>query len=420
MKKRITHWNGYQLRPHQQDILPKLLSHEYYGIFFGMQLGKTWPSLIAAEIKGKPTLVVCPPNCIHVWEKATDELDIKIPIKIISSGSLRNKEKTLAIIKEGYKILIVDELQQYRAWSSQTQNLYRIRKTVENCYGLSGTPFDKNYDEFFYPLLILDKGDLCGRNRGSFRDNVCTMEMRGNRPVYKMREEYEKPFREKIREFSMSHLSDKMNFPEVEEIFYELTEEQEFFMENLDVRNKKKEPIPQINGHNILLESGTHANKQMQVTSGFYIMDDKIHRGISTNKFEVLKNLFEEKIKGQKTIIWVRYKEEYKEVLKCLNGIRSGTYSTKNLEKFWKDELDVLVCHPRSAGCGVNISVAQNAVYITESNSNVDAMQASARLNVYEGEKKKTVYYLVANTSVVKNNRTLMREKEKKTKQFFK
>ena len=52
------------------------------------------------------------------------------------------------------------------------------------------------------------------------------------------------------------------------------------------------------------------------------------------------------------------------------------------------------VCHPRSAGQGLDFSFVDAAIYITLPASYVEYVQSSYRLSAYDGSDEKTIYIL--------------------------
>ena len=72
-----------------------------------------------------------------------------------------------------------------------------------------------------------------------------------------------------------------------------------------------------------------------------------------------------------------------------------------------------------SAGAGINFSNADHSIFVSESYSNIDALQSKARLNVFDGLNVKWVHYLLASESAQSRVRDTMIVKEARTNQIY-
>ena len=421
MQRKIKKWRGVTLRPKQTEVIPKLLSSDYFCLCHVMRSGKSIPLALAAHLRGGKTLIVCPPRVFDSWGKTLSMLKIDTHMIILSSGVLHNKETVKRIIEDNFTTLIIDEIHQYRAYSKRFQGLMKIRKAVKYCYGATGTMFDKDYDELFYPIMLLDKGELCGTNRQTFREQLCKPIVKGTITTWEMQIGHIRPFTQLMDRFIDRYNPEEVKRPYVKKYFYELTDLQKHWIKNLASRPEDREEIKEVDGHNLFLEAVAAQQKIMQITSGFYLMDKDI-RTLKTNKFDLLVKLLNSFGKEQ-AVIWVRYKYEYTLVKEYVNknceGRRAEIFNKKTFSLFEKNQFDTLIAHPKSAGVGIDISMAKHAVFITESLSNIDGQQAAARLSYFGGEDQKFIHYLLTETDHVLNTRKLMTKKEKKTLDFY-
>lgn len=420
MKRNGLKYGRITLRPMQREIIPKIVERNYYCLSWSMRTGKTFPLLIAASLQGGNILIVCPPNCIPVWESAITKLEITNSYKIISSGKVGMPKYIQECLKYAPRTLIIDEIHQYRSFTNRFKGLMKIRRTAQFCYAATGTIIDKDFDEIFYIVQLLDEGELLGTNRSVFREKLCNPYKVGNRINWKMKPELEEAFKRLVFEFISVHRSDKVQPPQVLKHFYHLTKEQKELITDLEKPVNRRKYQGRVNGENLLVEGAGRKQKILQITSGFWIGENETYRGIPTNKFGLLRDIFKNIIGKTKAIVWVRFIEEYHLVYTTLKDIRNiNKYNKANLEALNNGTLDTLICHPKSAGVGVDISVAQHALFLTESWSNVDSLQAKARLDSYEGKETKTIHYLLAHTRETLSTRQLMEKKEKKINDIY-
>ena len=226
MKRKITaEWNGVTLRPKQSEIISPLVCNPYYLLVWKMRSGKTYPLLIAADLIGGATLVVCPPAVLPVWKEAVVKLGIKVKVDVVSSGSLHKVQK-----ESVYTTLIIDEIHQYRTYSNRFKALQKIRSKVKHCYGATGTPIDKDLHESFYMVQLLDKGELLGTNKQTFLEATCTPTVQGDRITWVLTEEHKEPFKRLLSKFVSTYFPEELEEPEVKYYRYPMTPVQERFI----------------------------------------------------------------------------------------------------------------------------------------------------------------------------------------------
>ena len=400
-------------------------------LLWDMRTGKTLALAIAAKIKGESTLVICPPAVIPVWKKAFEDIGFK-DYYILSSGKLK-EGVDVAVNKWGFKTLIIDEIHMYRNYSHRFKALKRIRAVVDRCWGCTGTPFDKNLDEIFYMWSLLDKNITFGTNRKNFRAKYCScVNPDSPHPLWEVTKEGVKLIMAHIRPFmSVKTLDTKMVLKE-EIILYPVTPRQRGLLDDL----RMGKPIDMVEGSNTIL-SPSHVNdKCLQVLGGFYIDWDRafegdprdgrrqVHRNIETHKWEALRD-YVKKIGHDRIIIWVKFIEEYDRVIEALSSdFKPVKFSQKNLALFKQGVVGPIVCHPRSAGTGIDISGAKNAIYVSESPQNVDKLQSKARMSEFKGDGEKEIGYLISSygqetDGIDYARRSTMKQKEKRVKEFY-
>lgn len=189
-------------RPYQLRALQKALQLGSMAIWFDPGLGKTkvaidFTAIKMAKEEAKRVIVVCPLSAIGVWEDefpldcpdeylptitpVVGDMDDRISILcqprstegkhvlIINYDSLRN-DKILELLKDfNAQILIVDEMHYTKNHSAQRSKRVReLRKLVNHCLGLTGTPIPKNPLDLFGQFLIINE-QIFGGDRGAYK-----------------------------------------------------------------------------------------------------------------------------------------------------------------------------------------------------------------------------------------------------------
>ena len=396
----------WEWRPDQARILPTLLASEYYMLVWEMRTGKTWPAYMAMHaLTRNRCLIVCPPKVMGVWKDAHEKLLGDDVFDLLSSGKLEPDYVT-PMLNNKYDSIIIDEIHQYRYDSIRFRQLRRLTDRADRVFGLTGTPFDADLAEIFRPWQLLDGGKAFGRNEKVFRMKYCAFDESSNGTWEITPDGHDRIM--KVVSPHMDRLSPHgLVKPEVVPVPYNLTRQQNEYY----VALKAGHPLDFFNGENVEFNKGVVREKQFQVCSGFLlwteiweddgeeITQSHVLEGIPTIKWGVLQRLLA-KLDGS-GVVWVRYVKEY-ELAKeaCIKaGLVVKKYSPKTLTDLNQGRVDVLLAHPRSAGVGVDMSVASWAVFVSETPSTIDQAQARARLSLLGDTEKKTIYYLLAQES---------------------
>lgn len=191
-------------RPYQLRALQKALQLGSLAVWFDPGLGKTKVAIDFTAIKiakGEATkaVVVCPLSAIGVWEDefpqdcpdeylptvipVVGDMDDRIKILtgaqagdrtrpqvlVINYDSLRN-DTIMSLLKTfAPQILIVDEMHYTKNHTAQRSRRVReLRKLVNHCLGLTGTPIPKNPLDLFGQFLIINE-DIFGGDRGAYK-----------------------------------------------------------------------------------------------------------------------------------------------------------------------------------------------------------------------------------------------------------
>jgi len=73
-------------------------------------------------------------------------------------------------IARHFEMLVLDECTAVKNANTKAFRILRkMRKRIEFCYGLTGTPFDKNPIDLWSQFFLVDKGDTLGETLGLFR-----------------------------------------------------------------------------------------------------------------------------------------------------------------------------------------------------------------------------------------------------------
>lgn len=396
------------LRDYQQEAVEFVLNRPYSFLLFSMRSGKTLIACTAIKRINDRTLIICPPKVIHHWKKELEEVGVGCKVDILSSGKLSKGVHT-TLIENSYKFLIVDEIHQYRGNSIRTKELIKIADTIPRKLGLTGTAFDKDYAELYYPIRILSKGEVLPKYITKFRDEYCKSDFSGYN--FTLRKDKIPEFLKYFNSFTLKHYNEEIKVPPVKVVWIGPTEDQKKFIDDL----LSFKPIPKINNEHASLEDANLLNKLHQVTSGFYITKDMKPIDVCTTyKFNQVYKILK-RHREQKIIVWYRYKYEKELLTSRFNFLDLYVFSTKANEEFSQADKGVMLCHPKSAGTGVDISSADVSIYINFFDSFIDLVQSHYRMSKHGDKTEKIIYEILLDHPRIRRS---FRERNKKQKRY--
>lgn len=171
------------LYPHQQKLLD--LNPDIYLLAHGTGAGKTLMSLLLAEKRHGPALVVCPKHLKEKWKRDIESREHEYMYTVLTKEEFKKAElnKTLPI----YNTVIVDEAHAFAGVSSQLHkslNRYLNKNKIPNRYLLTATPYLST------PWNIYALALLCGvpLNYVKFRQTFFAEVRMGHRHVWVARE----------------------------------------------------------------------------------------------------------------------------------------------------------------------------------------------------------------------------------------
>ena len=115
----------------------------------------------------------------------------------------------------------------------------------------------------------------------------------------------------------------------------------------------------------------------------------------------------------KKVLIWYRFIAEKSKILKILRSYRICEFSTKNNEAFGNGEYDIMICSPKSAGTGVDISSADVSIYINFFDSFPDLIQSYYRISKHGDKTQKYIYEILIDHSKIRQSYRKRKTKNK-------
>ena len=425
-KLKVPTFEGITWKPHQKNALEFISKYRQFCIFLGPGTGKTlialgaikmletvkcWDKNDVTSINHHNYLVVTPKKAIEQYigeiKKYFPKANIatKVADKIIFSTSGFEAPRIAVVNYESigkwtdihYDGMILDESHKAKNVSSDI-NKALCNILSENTYLFTGTPQDKQRDEVFAQLKILNPNLLSLKTMFYARFFVL--------------DDYYKPIKEKHSD-ELEEIITKVSYGDKTENLIDLPDEKELVLQCelgalKDTYKKfKKDKVLKGKGWIALGDSGAkHRTKLTQLCSGFiYDEEGKPHRTPFNPKAWGIAGLAE---KVGKAIIYTTYNEEQlivEEILKrmgksyvVVNG--QSKDSAEALDKFKNNKANFLIIQIVSGNAALDFPHINNVIYYSLHDSYIYFEQSKYRIRRIGQTKECNYYYLIVKGTV--------------------
>ena len=418
----------------------QLMSYNYfkqmpYAIDFsecGAGKTATQIALMADQVRNENyhILIVCPKSIMtQVWKSDIETFlsreDRQLNIVVLDKD-VRGCEQTLPHVKDKpgiyiinfektwriprlkkirWDMVVIDESSKIKTSSSkQTKAILKLNANYKSI--MTGTPTPNSLLELFSQIKFVDR-DVFGTTQYGFRSKYFQADYLGFN--WEPKSETPRKFKSILDNISMGwKKEDCVDLPPV------TTRTLECEMTPIQYRtylSMKQEAIAFINSQgysaNIAL---TKLLRLAQITSGFIQNTEgqDIQNFKDNPKLLLLLETLRTIPENRKVIIWAVFHNDIERIKDSL-GDSAVTYYGKtknkerdlNINKFLNDDSTrYFIAHPKSAGHGLNLSVANYCIYYSSDYSYEGYQQSVDRINRLSQKNKMTVYHLVCKNSV--------------------
>lgn len=363
-----------KLHGYQEQARDFLRGRPRAGLFLDMGLGKTATTLAALTPEHLPALVVAPKRVAeHVWPAERELWRPDLSLALAAGDPLQRKvaldkkaditvisRDNLADASPRYRTVIFDELSSFKTRSSARWKAARkVSKPAEYIWGLTGTPSPNGYLDLWAQIFLLDKGERLGTSSVGYRNRYFIAYGQlpnGTLIDWHPREGAEDAIKRKIEDICLyMEATDylPLDKPTYNAIEVELP---------TNVRRMYKElatdlvlDLELIGGEVFsAANAAVLTSKLSQITSGFIFSDaqDGTYTELHAAKLAALQEVREGT--GDNLLVFYNFIPERERIRKAFPEARSidepGVYAAWN-----KGEVPMLLCHPASAGHGLNL-----------------------------------------------------------------
>ena len=377
------------MHKYQQRAVKFVMDNPMCALWVDMGLGKTVSALTAtADLlragQVKRVLVIAPlrvaqhtwPNEISNWDhlaalkfsvlagltpaKREQAVHSSAPIHII------NRENIPWLVKYlgrnwHYDSVVIDESSSFKSHSSQRWKA--LRKTVKSgkikrMLQLTGTPAPNTLMELWPQIFLLDKGKRLGDTRGKFLEAYCRPVGNPQWSQYEMRPDMVDELHEKV-----SPLVLRMNAKDYLELPDRIDSDIVVPLPPKALKAYKqmeKEFLIELEqGEVLAANAAVKINKLLQVGNGA-VYTEEGHEVLHDAKLDALAELLESIT--EPVLIAYNFKVDARRILDRVKGAELLQKDPATLDRWNNKEIKVLLCHPASAGHGLNLQAGGSVI----------------------------------------------------------
>ncbi len=416
------------LHAYQRRLIEQSRTTPNMGLLMEMGLGKTITALtIISELPGK-TLIIGPKAVVtNVWQQEaanwTHTQKLKFALVIGSPqdrlNALRSNADVYLINCENvswlfdqklipsWSNLVIDESSRFKNPSSKRwKSLKTFLPKFKHRLILTGTPTPKSYLDLWPQVGILDLGQRLGRSMSSYKEKFFDPDARDRRTglvwSWKLKPGAKEQIDALIGDICVSlRADDYLTMPARQDVYHTIQWEPKA---RLVYNRMKKDMVAEVEEDTLTAASaGVLTGKLLQLTAGTIYNEQKSTVHVHDGKLDYLEDM----LGDSPTIVFYNFKHSLARLQERFpDAVLLNPDDQDTIARWRKGEIDVLLCHPKSVGIGLNLQCnagdTAQIVWFDLPWSSEDYLQANARLFRQGQEKPVFVHHLQMINSIDK------------------
>ena len=422
-----------KLHEYQEYARDWILEHPYCGLLLDMGLGKTLTTLTAIdELKNifcedHKILIIAPKKVaqetwsteIEKWgfdltyskvlgttKQRVDALETEADLYII------NRENVVWLVeyfktKWPFTFVVVDELSSFKSSKSKRfRALRKVRPKLERFVGLTGTPAPNSLIDLWPQIYLMDRGERLETSQTRYKNRYFAPDKYNGPIVYSWtpRPGSEDEIYDKLEDICVSmKAKDYLNLPgRIDNVV-------EIELSDYDKYKKLERELVLEEEEVTAANAAVLANKLLQMANGAIYNDDKSVVQLHDDKLDALERIVEDS-QGQPILVFYQYQHDLERIKKRFKEAEE----LDSLERWNKGEIPILLCHPQSAGHGLNLQEGGHIIVWFGLTWSLEYyQQANARLNRQGQTETVIIHHLVAKGTLDERVLQVLQSKEK-------
>lgn len=394
----------FEPRPHQALALDFLREHNRAGLFLDMGLGKTVITLtrvkeLIDDYAVNKVLVIAPKRVAEdTWSREQDKWDhlhgLRVS-KILGTEAQRiravNMDADIYVINRENVVwlaeylgkywpfdgLVIDELSSFKSPSSKRfRALKRVVKLCNYVIALTGTPAPNGYMDLWPEIYLLDYGERLGQTLGAFRNRYFSPGAHKGHIVFewRLKSGAKEQIDHRLSDLCLSMSKDDwLNMPPI--LFNDVVVRMSPGERELYDRIVHDKVLPLLDGKVSSMENfdsavvGTNAatlsGKLLQCANGAVYDDRGDVVQIHDRKLDALEDIIEA-ANGKPVLCFYQFQHDLARIRERFPDLamklEHGPIGTEQISAWNRGEIPLLLCHPASAGHGLNLQEGGSTV----------------------------------------------------------
>jgi len=302
----------------------------------------------------------------------------------------------------GFDTLVIDEFTAFKNKDSQRSKAARkIAEAFNYRIAMSGTPNSNTICDVWHPTLIVDDGERLGHRFYSFRASVCTPRFNGFANEWVQKDNAEEVVAAAISDINIRHeLTECIDMPpqSVSTMYVQLPKKIMAQYRQFSEDSVLYTGQTTINA----IHAGAKVKKLLQMCTGAVYDERGETQSIHTERYDLVMQLVSQRAQSLVAFNW-KHEQKYMAELADKLGIKHATIdgsvpATKRKEivdRLQAGQLQVVFCHPQSAGHGLTMTKAKTVIWASPT-YNAEHYQQFNRRIYRAGQTEKTEVIQIA------------------------
>lgn len=369
-----------------------LRNHDHCALFLDMGLGKTVCSLTAAkelldDFRIEKMLVIAPKRVAEdTWTRECEKWDHLKALRVVKVlGSCKHRKSALAEDADVYVInrenvqwlveycngvwpfdlVIIDELSSFK--NPQAKRFKLLRRVIGQSsfvWGLTGTPASNGYMDLWAEIFLIDGGTRLGKFIGAYRQQYFVAGAHRGYVVfeYKLRSGAKERIDQKLSDICLSmSKEDWLQLPPV--IYNDVRVRMTSAERKVYERFQRDRVLPLLENKLATIEDMSSAvlgetaavlsGKLLQMANGAVYDDSEGVFHLHDQKLDALEEIVAS-AQGTPLLVFYSYKHDVDRI-KARFPYAVELKNSNDIEMWNNGEIPMLLCHPASAGYGLNL-----------------------------------------------------------------
>ena len=323
------------------------------------------------------------------------------PVVLTNHDAVKWAAKNMQML-EGFNTICIDEFTAFKNKDAQrSKAIAKIIESFDYRIGMSGTPNSNSIVDIWHPAYLIDDGERLGRRFYSFRNAVCTSRFNGFANEWVDKDDAEEIVASALLDINIRYsLEECIDMPEqtVSTLATKLPKkvmDQYNDMINDSVLHTNEATINAVH-------AGAKVKKLLQMCTGALYDNEGNVVGVHEDRYNLVLELVQQRPHSLVAFNWSHERDHM--VKECdkrgikygvIDGSTPGHKRNDIVDRMQAGQLQVVFCHPQSAGHGLTMTTATTVIWASPT-YNAEHYQQFNRRIYRAGQTKRTEVIRIA------------------------